>query len=425
MDYNFYLNNTINIVNNIQLWINSICDTNNLIIPKITYNIYDNIDEYSISIDIKSDNLQQPQFVKFMIEKNALNIIIESSNNLFDYYFGAEYNKYRSDEPIYYKLDISDKIVLYYSISHDPSRINKNLNDDINKISKEQIDIIYSNNASWDMIDVDRSLDNEKIKEYLNSIDNTKIKDITNIIIQNTKYITFNELKETLIGQIERLPDNINLYFGVEYNKIGSENWLIILLWPYLKNKVHKIINTYKDICDTYPIVIIDDAMYSGQQMLRTIDLLNNHYNLYSEEYEEIHNTYIGKNVIINKILTSPFILLVGYTSDISLVKIQNYRDTANVNISIYTENIVNNIFTYLGNYITPGNGIEIGEFMRTYFNMMDINVPIYFDHKIAGIHSSFPEIYTKLVKEQPSRYKIKELLDILKYLGINTPYDK
>jgi hypothetical protein len=50
---------------------------------------------------------------------------------------------------------------------------------------------------------------------------------------------------------------------------------------------------------------------------------------------------------------------------------------------------------------------------MVTEFDVEDTNVPIYFDHKIAGEFSSFPKIYKQIIKSLPSREKI-ELLETL-----------
>lgn len=405
-----YIKNIVNIIGDISKWVKSICSQNNLEMPLIINDMYeDYIGELTITIKIEGEN-----FNNFIIKQNALNVVIESVYTTFDDYFGKDFYKYKNEEE---PIITNGNIVLYSTITYKPDRNNENLNN--NKITKDDLNNIYTSNISWDMEEVDRSFDNDKILNYLNSIEDEKIKYITKIIINNTKYIKFNELKETLIKQIELLPENINLYFGFEYNKIGSEHWLMILLWPYLKNKVYKIINTYKDIDNIYPIVLVDDAMYSGQQMLRTVDTLQDHYNEYNEDYDSIYNSDIKKNITINKILNSQFILLVGYVSDTSIVKIQNYINQSNVNIRIYSENITNNIFKYLGEYKrSKEDYLEIGYYMRENFNIMDINVPIYLDHKIAGIHSSFPDIYTKIVKELPSRCKIEELKLILNELG-------
>jgi len=40
--------------------------------------------------------------------------------------------------------------------------------------------------------------------------------------------------------------------------------------------------------------------------------------------------------------------------------------------------------------------------------------LPLYFDHKIANEFGSYPEIYTKIIKNQPSRYQIERLESIL-----------
>ncbi len=87
------------------------------------------------------------------------------------------------------------------------------------------------------------------------------------------------------------------------------------MLWPYLKNKVHKVITSWRDIDNTYPILFLDDAMYSGQHIINDIDFLQSSYNLLDADSEQIYIESLFKNDVYNKILKSQMLVLVGYSS--------------------------------------------------------------------------------------------------------------
>ncbi len=162
--------------------------------------------------------------------------------------------------------------------------------------------------------------------------------------------------------------------------------------------------------------------MYSGQQMLRNVDLLVSQYNSYNNDCKKVLDIHSDKSVVYNEILNSQFVVLVGYASDVSILAIQDYAKTSNTKIFIYRDKLIFNIYRLMENVIIPDRLGKIVDIMKTHFKAKNFNAPLYFDHKIAGEFSSFPELYNKLVKVLPSRVKVKELEKNLKDLGIVLP---
>nr|QBK90171.1 MAG: uncharacterized protein LCPAC102_00840 [Pithovirus LCPAC102] len=273
---------------------------------------------------------------------------------------------------------------------YSPPRMSPKKNMSDIKITKEIIDQLSILNL--DMDPVDRSIDQTKVNNYLNSIQDFKIKEITQLIIDNTTYINFNTLKNELIKQVNKLPNNINILFDTR-DKVGSEHWLIVLIWPWIKNKVIKVINTFTDIDNDYPILIIDDAIYSGHYMMGVMDMI-------SYEYKQFNN------ISWNAPFKNKFIGMVAYASKNGIEGINRNSKYMGADILIYTDNIIANISQLIPNYNN--------DYMHKNFGIENDNVPIYFDHKIAGKFSSFPNIYKHIVKELPSRYKIEELEQII-----------
>lgn len=410
------------VISSFQGWIDTICKSSNIESVKITYDLdpYDD-GNYFFKVFIKNK-----QFNDFIIRSNAINTIIQSLNVFLDSQFGSDFSKFLYlDDPIYSIITGFD---LNYKITYTPMHDNKNITGS-DKITIETMDELYSRNEDgWDMIPVDRSFNN--ISLYLDSINDDEKRNITKKIIENTRYVSFTELKNTLIQQIEKLPEKINLYFPLSLQyKIGSEHWLTVLLWPYLKSKVYKIITSYQEIDNTYQIVLVDDAMYSGQNMINAIDFLVQDYNYYDADSESVYFDQIQREITKNKILNTSIIALLGYASDVSIYRITEYSKTSNIQVSIAVDNnnILKTIFPYLINYEDYDKDerkeliFNMIDYLRENFNALDTNVPLYFDHKIAGQHSSFPSIYEVLIEEdkQPSRYKIGELKRIMEELKI------
>jgi len=251
--------------------------------------------------------------------------------------------------------------------------------DDLTKLSK----------YNWDMETVDRSIDNNKVTYLLSNISDKKKRGITKAIIDKTKYITYNLFKKSLMNIIKKLPDKINILFPT-FCKTGSEHWITMICWSYIKSKVVKVINRIDDVKlldNDYPIVILDDAMYTGSRIMETIEycildsnkIINNEIIICVTHatYHSMSNISILSNVYIN--MGKKF-------------KYKIIFDRIMLSQNHYT-------YVYDSKYMYDNFGCE-GE----------LNVPIYFDHKIANNFGSFPDLYPMIIKNQPSRYKIEEL---------------
>lgn len=244
------------------------------------------------------------------------------------------------------------------------------------------MNLFYMNEISknnYDMESIDRSLDTIKVNNFLKSLDSYSHK-FYNEIIKHTQYINFETLKTELRKCIKQISyEYYNVLFNIK-NKIGSEHWLTVLCWDLLKDKCIKIINTVDDIDNDYPIIIIDDCIYSGCHMCSLIDNL----------------TY-GTNI------KNKFICIVAYAN-----KTGTKQLIKDFNVELIVGNYINgiNIMLELIEYMNDDILIEN-------FDVETLHViPIYFDHKIANNFGSFPKLYSKIVKILPSRYQIEKLKD-------------
>lgn len=256
------------------------------------------------------------------------------------------------------------------------------------KIDVNILDTLHNGeeDSNWDMKSVDRSIDPQKATTFLQNITDPKERSITKKIIDNTRYISFQTMKSKYVDLIKQLPDQYNLAF-LTTGKIGSEHWLVVLLWPYLKTKCVKIINSHLDIDNTHPIVIIDDCMYSGCHMCGVVDGIQFDYAQTTRE-----------------ILSNTFICLTAYRGEYSTGQLCNDFGLVKV----------------LSAEVLSPLELENFDYMYKYFGCESESVlPLYFDHKIANNFGSYPDIYSQIVNKQPSRYKIELLEEKLKKYAI------
>ena len=208
-------------------------------------------------------------------------------------------------------------------------------------------------------------------------------------IIENTKYVTYNEFTEKLFGIIDILIERykqFNIFFVIGHNnKIGSEHWLVALIWHKIKDYVAHIITSFdinSKIENDYPVVHIDDAIYSGCNMTMHFDNII-YYGLVGEKNKFIIATpyvshaglctlYSLNEEMIDRVeLLTPF-EDVRIRSDWEIDYIREYREKYDI-----TE-----------------------DYRYKHFQLeTDCNVPIYFDHKIANEFASFPFIYYNIIE--------------------------
>ena len=139
-------------------------------------------------------------------------------------------------------------------------------------------------------IELDRSLDQERVEEYLIELKkslknpsfklgkNDNIEDIYNIIkdsLYKCKYVNFDTFWDKVNLAFDQFVEYIadeDFYLVVSGNKVGSETWIIqglakrILELPGYKGFIVNSDLYDEDISQITTLVTIDDCIYSGIQ---------------------------------------------------------------------------------------------------------------------------------------------------------------
>jgi len=281
----------------------------------------------------------------------------------------------------------------------------------------------------WSMEPVDRRVDTNRLMRF---IQEEALDDLDEIVLielaKHTTYVSFEKLMDKMIMLVKSLPEQINLLFDTT-DKLGSEHWLSVLLWPYLQEKVVKVINTYRDIDNEHPIVILDDCIYSAQHMMKTIAKISHDYNCTQDPAYCLNPTNqvtmikgLPDLTVKNKYLTNKIIVAVPYISvTAEAIYLPMFSRSVNIDLEIV---FVHKLYPFINILRELPNTkdlfestLDLIDYMHERWETFDANIPIYFDHKIAGEHSSFPTIYKEIVKELPSRARIEELSDTIEQL--------
>ena len=226
------------------------------------------------------------------------------------------------------------------------------------------------------------------------------IKFILDITI-HVSYETFvKKIKENLIKLLkEHYKTNNTIFvflnrFEYEYK---SNYWMYKYILYFLKNIQEdvKIIFTLEEeeINDNDIILLIDDCIYSGEQMSSTIEKITDYY---------------------KKIKKVKLILFVPY---ISKKGIRWIKDSYTKNTFLKECKFIisdNEIIEPLTYYLSRD---DISKLFKYYDDINIYRYAIYFDHKLADSVSTFPIIYNGIVPNEKNLNLLeKEELDITKY---------
>ncbi|CAN5664506.1 hypothetical protein BH23THE1_BH23THE1_28410 [soil metagenome] len=134
----------------------------------------------------------------------------------------------------------------------------------------------FTLNYNWDMVPVDRSFDPNKIKEYLSQIERENDLLFIKELLEKTTYVDYAKFKQALLDTFELFKQSIGqeeFYLMLPKARVGSEHWLTALLWAQLRRlNLKKIINETNELTEHMTnILIIDDAIYSGQRIIERI----------------------------------------------------------------------------------------------------------------------------------------------------------
>ena len=236
-------------------------------------------------------------------------------------------------------------------------------------------------------------IDYGKLKLWLKNCD-PEIKKIAGEFFLLTKYISYNKFLKFLLKcvdeMLETLKTNVLQFYLAsddEDYKFKSGFWIIkhikayieTYINPYIKKKYEfKLINNIKNIDFNLPIIIADDASYSGSQISNFI-----------EEFG-------GK--------TCSIFILIPFISNTAINTITSSFKENEINGELYF--IKKNKYIMQPIYeIMDSN--KIIKLFKYYSGTNIREYPIYFDHKVADSYSSFPLIYTYGIVANENNKKI------------------
>jgi len=238
---------------------------------------------------------------------------------------------------------------------------------------------------------LDHSIDTNAVKYFLMYSD-ISVRDICKKIIDNTDHISFENMIRRINMNVKDLlkfigkSKTIYIYIGFHKNNIDikqkSNYWLYIYIINYIKyisNDTIKII-TISDFKNTgirnnSNIILIDDCIYSGNQMSLTINKIN-----------------FKKKVKLN------IYLLVSYMSNNGLKLI---KKNFNNNKSLKNSDLIIPKHIYIIKSINSILTVEEIKKLQIYYSSF-INLKnkylIYFDHKLADTVSTITPFYLGIV---------------------------
>ena len=199
------------------------------------------------------------------------------------------------------------------------------------------------------------------------------IKSIANEFILKTTYISYalfiKYYKKAINEMLSILKTNSLQFFVISEDENKSSFWIMQIIRKYVNTKKYNItvVTNISDINKDIPVIIPDDASYSGSQIYNLLESFeNNKYDIF------ILIPFISNTAI--DIIKSGFN---EYNIDGSLYFLNNAKYIMKPIYELMSEEKIQKLFIY---YTTSPN-------VREY--------PIYFDHKVADNYSSFPLIYT------------------------------
>lgn len=233
-------------------------------------------------------------------------------------------------------------------------------------------------------------LDSLRVEHYLKTIKDETYRKLVQYILDHTIYLTMDELitgtRRLLSLVLEKIKDPFYILLPT---KIGSEWWFTAKVYDLYS--IHPCFGgfvTQVDLIKSGHVIIIDDAIYSGFNMIEIFDNLDENLPLEDLTFHiitpvstttgeaNIRSAYTCKKMKLNfyyERLFRPLMHLIphsGYDDNFLSIPDTSYASTLPLDLQPI--------------------------FNRTRIDFMDIYsaVPVYFDHKVANGYGSFPELY-------------------------------
>lgn len=256
---------------------------------------------------------------------------------------------------------------------------------------------------NWDILPVDRSFDENKVKEYLPSLDEPD-RSFIEELLNKTTYINYSHFKQAFQESFERFKENIGqqeFYLLLCTTKPCSENWLTALIWSQLRTlNIKGIINYESNITFENPtnILLIDDCIYSGHHLTGVTD------------------NFTYSKPLVNNII---FHIMAPFACDSGKNCILGFNNYIKAKVIIYNVRDLPKLSTLIDLTKYYSNAYDI-LYKKFGFEILELPL-VYFDHKVAGVMSTYSTIYLEgrrpgqgnygsLLKENVTREKINKL---------------
>jgi hypothetical protein len=250
---------------------------------------------------------------------------------------------------------------------------------------------------------INRAIDPDLFAEDYASTKDVTLKEFKSLLYNNTQYANYDLIKTYVSHLAENLTlDKINVFY--DYDDFNhSEYWLLLLIWPLIKDKVVNVFCDYSQIDSTYPLLIIDDCIYSGVRMSFYIRTITDYVHQKSPDRNmEIHVMCLFASTVYSMLIDTQLI-----NDNPKCGPVIN-RDKLKL-----TYDVVKTICPFYATH-QKHTGIPyedtldvIDEYICQSYPETDCStsicaLPLYFDHKIAGVSSSFPVFYNKWIVDKP-----------------------
>lgn len=240
---------------------------------------------------------------------------------------------------------------------------------------------------SYDMHNVDRSLDNGLVQAYLRRLPPQSVwTKLVYHILKNTLYVPFSTFKRELFKCVNLfLRKNQDPYYIIiDCKKYGSDIWLLHLIFPLIRKDPNLKGVVDKDgVLNHNNYLILDDCIYTGSQIVGIIEELS------TSSARSFFN------------IVCPYATRHGMDFINSEAK-EKGNDCGFYTAVVLDDRVMNDMYQKLFhtelNTLVP-NSYDYNMMMHSIMDKCPIILsygayPIYFDHKVAGYFSSYPSIY-------------------------------
>jgi hypothetical protein len=231
-------------------------------------------------------------------------------------------------------------------------------------------------------------------------------------MLNNTVHISFKTFITNVKNSFKRVLGLANasrpifIYIDTdqgEYYMYKSNYWLCTYLQRYFAEVALILISSLDDdrIIQNDLVLLLDDCIYSGEQMSRSVSKLSNNY---------------------HKVVQ--LILFVPYMSEKGLESVRSaYRHNKNLSYTVFST-IKHSIIHPLEKFLNKSEAATIFKYYSTMDNPVNTSVElqkyaVYFDHKVGDNASSFPLFYSGFVPNQKNKKFLNKISPTLYKLQV------